>query len=73
MAAVEVVKMFEACAAGINDIIIGIVGDQLKAGLDAINQQKLFKELKDEVDKKIESLIGEMMGQYLLVRHFMNI
>lgn len=62
--------MFEACAAEIHDLILGIVGDQLKVGLETINQQKLFKELKDEVDKKIESLIGENDGSVLTCQAF---
>ena len=41
--------MIEACAAGISDIILSIIENQLQEGLNAIGKQKLLKDLKKEL------------------------
>lgn len=51
--------MIEACAAGISDIILSIVENQLQERLNAIDKQKFLKELKEEVDSKVLALIKE--------------
>ena len=62
--------MIEACAAGISDIILSIIENQLQEGLNAIGKQKLLKDLKKEVDNKVATLINENDGTILTSQAF---
>lgn len=62
--------MIEACAAGISDIILSIIETQLQEGLNAIGKQKFLKDLKEEIDNKVTTLINENDGTILTSQAF---
>lgn len=62
--------MMGACAAGISDIILSIIENQLQEGLRAIGKQNFLKDLKEEVDGKVEKFLNENDGTILTSQVF---
>ena len=62
--------MIEACIAGISDLILSVIENQLQEGLNAIGKQKFLRDLKEEVDNKVVTLINENDGTILTSQAF---